>query len=211
VFTLYTTPLSANGRKALAVSRHLGLAPEIRLVDVYRGEGRTPEYLSINPWGKIPTLVDGDLTLWESNAIVAYLAEAYGDYRLWSRHPKQRADIARWLFWESSHWQPTLIPFFAAAVGRALFPERALPQAAAVHWEDPALQTLLQFLERHLSERRFLVGDQLTLADFCVGAMLMYGRVAGFPFERFTALAAWYARIEALAAWKATAVGPWAY
>lgn len=57
---IYATPLSANGRKVLAVSRHLGLNAEIHDVDVYRGEGRTPEYLAINPTGKIPTLAGGD-------------------------------------------------------------------------------------------------------------------------------------------------------
>ncbi len=57
VLTLYATPLSANGRKVLAVSRELELQPDIRLVNVYRGEGRTAEYLAINPTGKIPTLV----------------------------------------------------------------------------------------------------------------------------------------------------------
>jgi|SRR5271157_435630 len=86
---LYTTPLSANGRKVLAVSHHLGLAPEIRLVNVYRGEGRSAKYLAINPSGKIPTLVDGEFTLYESNAILQYLSEAHGEYRLWSREPRQ--------------------------------------------------------------------------------------------------------------------------
>ena len=89
MFTLYTTPLSANGRKVLAVSHHLGLTPEIRLVNVYRGEGRSAKYLAINPSGKIPTLVDGEFTLYESNAILQYLSEAHGEYRLWSREPRQ--------------------------------------------------------------------------------------------------------------------------
>jgi glutathione S-transferase len=95
-------------RKVLAVSRELELQPDIRLVNVYRGEGRTAEYLAINPTGKIPTLVDGDLTLYQSNAILQYLCEAHGDFRLWSRDPKARARIARWLYWETAHWQPAL-------------------------------------------------------------------------------------------------------
>src|SRR5271167_3782965 len=96
MLTLYSTALSANGRKVLAVSRHLELDIDVRPVNVYRGEGRTAEYLAINPTGKIPTLVDGDLTLYESNAILQYLCEAHGDYRLWSREPQQRGRIARW-------------------------------------------------------------------------------------------------------------------
>ena len=212
MFTLYTTPLSANGRKVLAVSHHLGLAPEVRLINVYQGEGRTPEYLAINPWGKIPTLVDGDFKLWESNAILQYLSEAHGDFKLWSRDPKQRADISRWLFWESSHWQPafTFVPGLATLVGQRL----GIPQAAAsapveVHWADERFQPLVKFLDMHLGGREFLVGDELTLADFCVAGMMMYVRPAGFPFDAFPHLGAWYERIERLDAWRATAAGPW--
>ena len=126
-FTLYATPLSANGRKVLAVSQHVGLTPEIRLVDVYRGEGRTAEYLAINPSGKIPALVEGDFTLTESNAILQYLCEAHGDCRLWSREAKARGAIARWLFWESAHWQPVL----TSAVGIRRAPAAAQRRMAA--------------------------------------------------------------------------------
>jgi glutathione S-transferase len=212
MFTLYTTPLSANGRKALAVSHHLGLEPEVKLINVYQGEGRTPEYLSINPWGKIPTLVDGELTLWESNAILQYLSEAYGDFELWSRDPKRRADISRWLFWESSHWQPSFfsIPGLATFVGQRL----GVPQAAAsapdeVEWGKEPFHSLARFLDAHLRGREFLVGDELTLADFSVAGMAMYLRPAGFPFEAFVHLGAWYERMERLEAWRATAAGPW--
>ncbi len=72
-------------------------------MNVYRGEGRAPEFLAKNPWGKVPTLVDGDFVLWESNAILLYASEAHGEDRLWSREPRERADISRWVFWESAH------------------------------------------------------------------------------------------------------------
>jgi glutathione S-transferase len=212
MFTLYTTPLSANGRKVLAVSHHLGLQPEVRLINVYKGEGRTPEYLSINPWGKIPTLVDGEFTLWESNAILQYLSEAYGEYRLWSRDPKRRADISRWLFWESSHWQPAFyfIPGLATFVGQRLgVPQAAAPAPVVVEWGDERFQSLTRFLDAHLSGREFLVGDEVSLADFSVAGMMMYLRPAGFPFEAFAQLSAWYERMERLEAWRATAAGPW--
>ena len=211
MFTLYTTPLSANGRKVLAVSRHLGLAPQVHTINVYAGEGRAPDYLAINPFGKIPTLVDGELTLWESNAILEYIAEAYGDYRLSSRDPKRRADIGRWLFWESAHWQPTLtlLPGLATVVAGLLRPESASPGPDDVQWGDARFRSLASFLDEHLRGCRFLAGGEVTLADFSVAAMMMYAHVARFPFDQFESIAAWYARIEALDAWKATAVGPW--
>jgi glutathione S-transferase len=211
MFTLYTTPLSANGRKVLAVSHHLGLEPEVKLINVYKGEGRTPEYLTINPSGKIPTLVDGDLTLWESNAIVQYLSEAYGGFRLSSRDPKRRADISRWLFWESSQWQPMFVPVLAAFVGQLLLSEAAAPAPAEVNWGDERFQTLATFLDAHLRGREFIVGDEVTLADFSVAAMMMYVRPAKFPFDVFANIGAWYARVEGLEAWRASAAGPWRY
>jgi len=212
MLTLYTTPLSANGRKALAVCRHLGIEAEIKIVDVYKGQGHAPEYLSINPWGKIPALVDGDFTLWESNAILQYLSEAHGDCRLWSKDPRRRADISRWMFWESSHWQPALIAVLAPFVGQLLLsPQAAAPTSTDVRWNDERLQPLLTFLDQHLRRRPFLCGDELTLADFSVGAMMMYTRPAGFPFSLYAGIGAWYACIESTAAWKETAAGPWKY
>lgn len=209
MFTLYTTPLSANGRKPLVVSSHLGLEPDIELVDVYRGEGRMPEYLAINPWGKIPTLVDGAYTLWESNAIMQYITDAYGERRLWSRDPKRRAAIACWLFWESSHWQPAFVPVLTDFVAHLLQTRKVDSNPPPVQWHDKQLETLLMYLDKHLGDREFLVDDELSLADISVAAMLMYVRPAGFPFDVFANIGSWYARIEALEAWQSTAVEPW--
>jgi len=212
MLTLYSTPLSANGRKPLAVCRHLGIEADIKIVDVYKGQGRTPAYLSVNPWGKIPTLVDGDFTLWESNAILQYLSEAYGGYRLSSEDSKRRADILRWLFWESSHWQPAFIAVLAPFVGQLLLSSQTAPSASVdVSWDDERLQPLLRLLDQHLRGRSFICGSELTLADFSVGAMMMYVRSAGFPFSLYASIGAWYARIESTEAWRETAAGPWKY
>ena len=207
--TLYSTPLSANGRKPLALARHLGLALDVRTVNVYAGEGRSPEYLALNPLGKIPTLVDGDWVLSESNAILQYLGDAYGGGALGSRDARGRADVARWLFWESAHWQPSLSAALSAFVITRLWPERALPEVT-VNWDDGALAPLLAFLERHLSGSPFLVGPALTIADFSVAGMTTYFRPGGFPFARVPAISAWFGRVESLEAWRSTAAAPWA-
>ena len=205
---LYATPLSANGRKALAVSRHLGLSPEIVLVNVYRGEGRAAEYLAVHPQGKVPSLVDGNLMLWESNAILQYLAEAHGDYKLWSRDPRRRADLSRWLFWEASQWQPALTPVLRAVVAQKLGLTPAEPKARA-DYEDPTFRSLAQLLDSQLAIGPFIGGDEITIADFSIAGMMTYARAARFPFDVYTNIARWYARIEALPAWQATAEGPW--
>lgn len=204
MLTLYTTPLSANGRKVLAVSRQLELQPDIRLVNVYRGEGRTAEYLAINPSGKIPTLVDGSLTLYESNAILQYLCEAHGDFRLWSRDPKERARIARWLYWECGHWQPVLSALLSTCVGHRLLPEVVPRPAASPDWEAAGLRPLLGVLGATLDASPFLAGDELTIADFAVAGMMTYFPIAGFPFKDHPQLMDWYSRIEMSEGWRAT-------
>jgi len=208
MLTIYATKLSANGRKVLAVARHLAVPAKIVTVNVYAGEGRTEEYLAIHPLGKIPALVDSDFTLWESNAILLYLAEAYGGGRLWSNSVKGRADIARWMFWESSEWQPALSGVLASFATQRLFPNPTAP-AVEVDWSDARFRRMARFLDDQLRGRAHLVDDALTLADFSVAAMLMYVKDARFPSDDFPNIAAWYAGIDRLDAWKTTAEAPW--
>jgi len=206
--TLYSTPLSANGRKALAVSLQLGLDPKVVVVNVYKGEGRAGDYLTVNPQGKVPSLVDGSLMLWESNAILQYLAEAYGGGKLWSAEPKRRADLSRWLFWESSHWQPTLTSVMRPVVAQKLNLTPPSPKAHA-DWDDTQFRSLAELLDMQLSDRPFIGGAELTIADFSIAGMMTYARACEFPFDTYPNIAKWYARIEALPAWQQTATAPW--
>jgi glutathione S-transferase len=208
MFTLYTTPLSANGRKVLALAHHLGLDPEVKIVNVYAGEGRSPEFLAVNPAGKIPVLVSDGFVLTESNAILQFLAEAHGDFKLWSRDPRSRADISRWLFWEASQWQPALVPVLQHHVAQRLGLVPGAP-AAVVDWTDAGFQRVVEALDAHLRTRAFLMGDELSIADLSVAGMMTYARSAAFPFDRYEGIARWYARIEALDAWQATETKPW--
>ena len=209
MFALYTTPLSANGRKPLALCHELGLDPEIRLVNVYRGEGRTPEFLAISPLGKIPALVDGDFTLLESNAILVYLAERDGSFRLFAREPRARARILRWLFWEASAWQPALTALLAPSVGHRLLPKVLPAPASAPDWRSAQIEPLLAFLDVELKGRAFLTGNELTIADLSVAGMTTYFRHAEFPTRAWPSIAAWLERIEALDGWRASADPLW--
>ena len=209
MLVLYTTALSANGRKPLAVCHHLGLAPEICEVDVYRGEGQSPGFLAVNPSGKIPALVDDGLTLCESNAILVYLAEAYGGDALWSPEPAERARIGRWLFWESAHWQPAVSTVLAGCVGHRLLPDVVPAPEVPPDWQDGPLRTQLGLLEETLRARPFLAGDALSLADFSVAGMTTYFASAGFPEREFPAFDEWRGRIEALPGWQASAAELW--
>jgi glutathione S-transferase len=207
---IYATPLSANGRKVLAVTRHLGLNPEIHEVNVYRGEGRSAEYLAVNPSGKIPALIDGEFMLAESNAILLYLAEAHGGNRLWSSEAKQRARIAQWLFWESAHWQPTLIACLSAVVGHRLLPDSVPRPQHPPDWNGASVQPVMKTLESALGSAAFLTGPKATIADFSVAGMMTYFKAAEFPFPNFPMICAWYARIGAFESWRETLSPIWA-
>jgi glutathione S-transferase len=209
VLNLYTTPLSANGRKVLAVSRQLGVSCNVHLVDVYKGEGRTPSYLAINPSGKIPTIVDGEFVLFESNAILLYLDQAYGGYALSSSDPQARSRVAQWLFWESAHWQPSLSSVLSELVAHRLFPERMSRPRSAPDWSNGTVQPLLNTLEALLAAQPFLTGSKMTLADFSVAGMTTYFKAAGFPFQEYPAISRWYHRIAELDAWHSTEVPLW--
>src|SRR5258708_20182899 len=94
----YTFRGSPNGRKGEAVIDHLGLDVEIEYRDFLAGELRSPDFVALNPNAMVPALVDGSFRLWESNAIMQYLADKAGREELFPRDRQKRADIARWQF-----------------------------------------------------------------------------------------------------------------
>jgi len=209
MLTLYSSSLSANGRKVLAASVHLKLKPQVKNINVYRGDGQKAEYLAINPTGKIPALVDDTFTLTESNAILQYISEVYANFELYSQDSMERATISSWLFWESSQWQPVLTRLLSEFVGNKLLPELIPAPSAAPQWEIKELESLLVQLEEHLKYQAYIACNRLTIADFSVAGMMTYFKAARFPFSSYPAIKTWYGQIEKLPAWKETAVDPW--
>ncbi len=104
---LHVFPPSPRALKVLALARHLNYDFEIVLVDLFKGEQRAPGYAALNPNMRMPVLEDGDYKLWESNAILQYLAAKKPESGLWPADIRGQADVARWCNWESAHWSPT--------------------------------------------------------------------------------------------------------
>ena len=94
---------SPNTWKVRAVAAHLGIALDYEFVDLTKGASHTPAFLAINPTGRTPALVDGDFKLWESAAIMQYIAEQKPN-SLWPNDARARADIIRWQSWDLAHW-----------------------------------------------------------------------------------------------------------
>ncbi len=199
---LYGFPRSPNTWKVRAVAAQLAMPLELELVDLTKP--RSPAYLALNPTGRTPTLVDGDFVLWESNAIMQYLA-SQAPNSLWPEDARGRADIARWQSWQLMHWskeacQPLI---FQRMVKKILNLEPADEDEVAKATE--AFKREAEMLDAHLSKHVYLVGDKLSLADFAVAAPLFYSKEAEFPVVPYTHLREWFARIAALPAWRDTA------
>ncbi len=118
---LYGSGLSPNVRKPLAVINHLDLDVELIDVKLQAGEHKTPEYLALNPNGKIPCLVDGDFKLWESTAIMQYLADQKPGNSLYPADLQARADINRWMAWSGIHLNKTIGVFVYENMVKKLF------------------------------------------------------------------------------------------
>lgn len=103
---LYVFPPSPRAFKVLLTAHQFGIPYELRLVDLTKGDQKAPSFVALNPNGRMPVLDDDGFVLWESNAIVEYLAAKAGDAWL-PRDPKERLTLTKWLYWDSNHWDPT--------------------------------------------------------------------------------------------------------
>lgn len=201
---LHAVLASHNCRRVLATIEHLGLELEIVQPGIATGELKAPEYLALNPNGKVPTLEDGDFKLWESNAIMQYLASKKPGTELWPDDAQKRADITRWQFWEANHFsRPTGTLAFQKVFKKYVLKQE--PDAAAVAEAEKGFHKLAPVLNAQLEGRQFITGDALTLADFSVGANLSHAAAAQMPVSDYNHIQAWWSRLEETPAWKATA------
>ncbi|MCA9538681.1 MAG: glutathione S-transferase family protein [Myxococcales bacterium] len=198
---LYGNPLSNNCRKVYALIEHLGVDVELVAIDMMKREMNGPEFRKINPNGKVPAFTDGDLVLFESNAIMLYLAEKFGT-ALWPADATVRAEAAKWMFWEVG----TLTPVTAAVVMEQLLKPMlgGTTDPAEVVARTERYKPVAAILDAHLAHRRYLTGDQPTIADLSLGSAMTYAPFAGL-FEGFPHIAAWYRRLDEIDGWKQSA------
>jgi glutathione S-transferase len=201
---LYCFPASPNSWKVRAVAEHLGLPLECEFVDLTKGGSHTLDYLALNPTGRTPTLVDGDFKLWESTAIMQYLASRAPN-SLWPDDARTRADIMRWQSWQLAHWskegcEPLL---FERLVKQIL--QLGAPDPAVVAKGLDAFNKEAKVLDAHLAKQPYLCGGEITLADFSVAAPLFYTERADLPVAPYANLRAWFERVSALPCWRKTA------
>ena len=203
MMVLHTFAGSPNGRKVEAVIRHLGLAVEIRRWDFFGGAHRTPEFLALNRNGKVPVLVDGPFVLWESNAIIQYLADQAGDAALFPRDPRPRADVVRWLCWESVHFNKAFGNLAFEAVAKPKF-NLGPTDEALVRSATAELARFAPVLDAHLDGRDAVVGAAVTLADYALVKLEAYRDAVPFDWSPYGRINAHFDRIRQLDPWVRT-------
>jgi glutathione S-transferase len=202
VLKIYGHPFSSNARKVHWALEELGLAYTYEVIDWMRGEHKQPDYLRINPLGRVPAIVDGDVTMFESNAILCYLEERYGHGTLLPRDAAPRAEVYEWMWWQASDLSRVMLePFLArffASMGMGPLDDarqRSLIGATAAP---------LDALETRLKGREFVAAGQFTLADIAIGESVSLAEGAGIGLGGRPHIKAWLARLAERPAFKKT-------
>jgi glutathione S-transferase len=203
---LYFHPLSGSSRRALLVVEHLAVPLERVVVDLHGGEQRGAPHLARNPNGRVPVLDDDGFVLWESRAIMQYLAEKTPGQTLWPADARGRAEVSRWLFWCAAHMSAAntvlvLENFVKGITGRERDPAEAARGEALYAQTAPVL-------DQSLAGRTWVAGDALSLADFSIAATFALAGPARIPLEPYPNLRAWLARVQELPAWQRTTPEP---
>jgi glutathione S-transferase len=189
-----------NPRKVCAVAKHLNSPVTYTYVDLTKGEQRAPDFLAINPNGRVPALVDDETTLWESDAIMCYLARAAGS-ELWPRADKEQIEVMRWLSWNAQHFSRHTGSLYFEFLVKPKF-GMGPPDAVAVQQSTAFLRRAGEVLNAHLRGRNYLTGDTLTVADFAVAVGLPYAAGANIPLGDFPDIERWHAHLNELPAWR---------
>ncbi len=195
---LHVLGASPNARKTRLIIEYLELPVEIVFHEI--SELKEEEFLGLNPMGAVPVLEDGDFCLRESNAILLYLA-SQTENTLFPNELKSRAEMMQWLFWEQAH--------FIKGVGGLLFNNYIAPtyfgletNKTAVEQATEHFHRFMPLLNTQVSKNKYLVGDDLTVADFCLAGFFMRMEEAKYPMDNYASVRDWLGRLAEIPAWQ---------
>jgi glutathione S-transferase len=203
---IYADPITVNCRKVLAGLDLIGAPFELKHVDYFKAEQKDAAYTSVNPNASLPAMVDGDFVLWESNAILQYAADKVGNAVAYPRDLKTRADINRWLLWESSSWFPSCYVFLVENCVKPLLGSQ--PDPAVLDAQAAQFHKLAGILDARLAGRRWVAGDGPTIADIALAAPMHLHGWQRLPLADHPNLKRWLTDgVETLPCWQKTWVG----
>lgn len=192
-----------NPQKACAVAKYLNSPVEFVRVDLSKGEHQQAAHLRRNPNGKVPVLEHDGGFLWESVAIMAWLAQR-AESPIWPTQADEQVELLRWISWDATFFVRRAGAFYFEHYIKQLFGMGA-PDEQNLAAVTPEFHESACVLDAHLSGRKFVLGEQLTIADFCIGATLLYADQIHLPLESYTHVRRWHDRLMELPAWR----NPW--
>jgi glutathione S-transferase len=196
MYILYHFPYSQHARRVVSLLEAAGLPYQLRHVDMANGAHLSADYLAINPNHQVPSLIDGDLTLHESNAILRYLCHKHGLADWYPADPKHRARVEQWLDWNQCRLSPAVIDIVR---NKVFLGEKGDKDAIARG--EAKLRELAPILDAGLAAHDFLTGPTPTIADLSVASNLFQlGLAQAIPPG--ANIAVWYQRIDALEAFR---------
>ena len=186
---LYRYPLSGHSHRVELFMSLLGLPVELINVDLAVGAQKTPAFLAMNPFGQVPVIQDGDLTIADSNAILVYLASRYADEQWLPHEPARAAQVQGWL------------SVAAGPVAYGPAAARLITLFNAPFNADEVIsraQDLFAVMEKSLQKSLFLAGDQPTIADIANYTYIAHAAEGNISLTPYPHLRNWLARIESL-------------
>jgi glutathione S-transferase len=195
MLTVWGRATSSNVQAVMWTIAELGLAHQRHDIGHTHGGNTTAEYLEMNPNGLVPTVRDGDgAPMWESAAIVRYLAATYGDEKFWPRDPAARVQLDMWADWIKTSFGPT----FSGRVFRPLVQLGSTPlPAEQLKAATEAVKPLALMLDRRLGDGPYVAGSDLSFADILIGTLLYRYYTLDFDRAATPSLDAYYARLSA--------------
>src|ERR1700694_1956980 len=205
MLTVWGRRSSFNVQKVMWLLGELGLEHRHIQAGGEFGGLDAPEFRAMNPIGRVPVIDDTGTTVWESHAILRYLAARYGGERFWFEDPGERSQADRWMDWSQTALQPDFLVGVFWGFYRTPEPQRDWP---AIQYRIERCAQHFQLLDRWLADRAFMLGDRLTLADIPIGTNLY--RYFNLDIERpaISNAEAWYRRLQDRTAYRAHVMVP---
>lgn len=198
--TLHVFPLSPRAFKVLFAANQLGIDYKMSFVDFAKQDQKTPGFTALNPNQRMPVLEDDGYVLWESNAIVQYLASLKPELGLLPTDLRARMTAVKWQFWESAHFDPACAIFMFERVVKPLFGRGEASEAEIKRGEE-LMARLGPVLDGALQKSRYVAGDSLTVADISLGAALVAADQAKMPIEPYRGIQRWRTDLATLPGW----------
>lgn len=186
---LHTTLLSGHGHRVKLFLTLLDLPFEVIELDMAAGDNRRPEYLKLNPFGQVPTIEDGDTVLFDSNAILVYLAKRYGDESWLPEDAHGAAAVQRWLSLAAG---PIAYGPCAARLVNVFNAPLHLETAQKI------AAKLFDVLDAELANKPFAAGERVSIADIAAHTYIAHAPEGGVSLDPYPNIRAWLRRVEAL-------------